>query len=75
MQNVTFLLKIEDKLTKRGDNMAVKKGGSVLFKLKSTESHFFFVKKKNPKKLTKKLQFNKYDPIVKKHVLFVETKI
>lgn len=55
--------------------MATKKGGSVLIKLKSTASHFFLVKKKNPKKLPQKLEFNKYDPVVRKHVLFKETKI
>ena len=31
--------------------------------------------KKNPKKLTHKLEFMKYDPRVMKHVLFTETKL
>jgi ribosomal protein L33 len=31
--------------------------------------------KKNPKKLTHKLEFMKYDPRVMKHVLFQETKL
>ena len=55
--------------------MALKKG-LVLVKLLSTAgTGFFFVKKKNPKKLTRKLSFMKYDPIVRKHVLFEEKKL
>jgi large subunit ribosomal protein L33 len=33
------------------------------------------VTKKNPRTSTEKLVFKKYDPIVKKHVEFKETKI
>ncbi len=33
------------------------------------------LQKKNPKKLTHKLEFMKYDPRVMKHVLFTETKL
>jgi len=48
----------------------------VLIKLESTAgSGYFYVKKKNPKKLTKKLSFVKYDPVVRKHVEFVEKKL
>jgi large subunit ribosomal protein L33 len=48
----------------------------VLIKLASSEgSGYFFVKKKNPKKLTKKLSFRKYDPKLRKHVLFEEKKL
>lgn len=35
----------------------------------------FFVKKRNPKKQTEKLKFKKYDPVVRKHVLFEEKKM
>lgn len=35
----------------------------------------FFVKKRNPKKLQRKLSFRKYDPVVRKHVLFEEKKL
>jgi len=49
---------------------------TVLFKLESTAgTGYFYVKHKNPKKLTKKLEFMKYDPKARKHVLFVEKKI
>ncbi len=51
------------------------KASTVLVKLQSTASHFFLVKKRNPKTLLKKLEFKKYDPIVKKHVLFKEKKL
>ncbi len=48
----------------------------VLIKLESTaDTGFFYVKKKNPKKQTEKLKFRKYDPVVRKHVEFKETKL
>jgi large subunit ribosomal protein L33 len=43
--------------------------------LKSTASAYFKVVYKNPKKLTRKLEFRKYDPVVRKHVQFVEKKL
>jgi large subunit ribosomal protein L33 len=36
---------------------------------------FFYVAKKNPRTKTEKLKFKKYDPVVRKHVEFVEGKI
>lgn len=36
---------------------------------------FFYVKRKNPRTLTEKLVMRKYDPKVRKHVDFKETKI
>jgi len=52
------------------------KKNTVLVKLVSTaETGFYFVKKRNPKKLTEKLNFRKYDPIVRKHVEFKEEKL
>ena len=52
------------------------KKNTVLLKLSSSAgTGFFFVKKKNPKKLTKKLNFRKYDPVARKHVLFEEKKL
>jgi large subunit ribosomal protein L33 len=54
--------------------MALKKG-LVLIKLVSTAgTGYFLIRQKNPKKLQKKLAFKKYDPIVRKHVLFEEKK-
>jgi large subunit ribosomal protein L33 len=48
----------------------------IQIKLVSTaDTGFFYVTKKNPRNLTEKLEFRKYDPVVRKHVLFRETKI
>ena len=41
----------------------------------SADTGFFYVTKKNPRTKTEKLKFKKYDPIVRKHVEFVEGKI
>ncbi|BFI90946.1 50S ribosomal protein L33 [Candidatus Carsonella ruddii] len=46
----------------------------ILIKLKSTKSWFFYTKKKN-KKSIKKIKLLKFDPIIKKRVLFIEEKI
>jgi len=48
----------------------------VLIKLlSSADTGFYYVTKKNPKQLTEKLKFKKYDPVVRKHVVFNEVKI
>ncbi|OUR76413.1 50S ribosomal protein L33 [Alphaproteobacteria bacterium 46_93_T64] len=36
---------------------------------------FYYVTKKNPRTLTEKMVLRKYDPVVRKHVEFKETKI
>ncbi len=52
------------------------KSNTVLIKLVSTaETGFFYVTKKNPRTKTEKFEFRKYDPVVRKHVAFKETKI
>lgn len=52
------------------------KKNTVLIKLASSAGkEFFWVKKKNPKKLVKKLKFRKYDPTVRQHVWFEERKL
>jgi len=52
------------------------KQNTVLIRLVSTaDTGFFYVKKKNPKKTTEKLNFRKYDPVARKHVEFKEAKI
>jgi large subunit ribosomal protein L33 len=48
----------------------------VLIKLvSSADTGYYYVAKKNPKKQTEKLAFKKYDPVVRKHVVFNEAKI
>ncbi len=41
----------------------------------SADTGYFYVTKKNPRTKTEKLKMNKYDPVVRKHVEFVEGKI
>jgi large subunit ribosomal protein L33 len=52
------------------------KGPVVTIKLlSSANTGFFYVTKKNPRTHPDKLEKKKYDPVVRKHVLFKETKI
>jgi large subunit ribosomal protein L33 len=41
----------------------------------SAGTGFFYVTKKNPRNITEKLTMRKYDPVVRKHVEFKESKI
>ena len=52
------------------------KRNSINIKLLSTaDTGTFYVTRKNPRTQTEKLEFRKYDPVVRKHVMFKETKI
>ena len=52
------------------------KTNTVLIKLvSSAETGFYYVTKKNPRTKTSKLEFKKYDPVARKHVVFKEAKI
>jgi large subunit ribosomal protein L33 len=52
------------------------KSNTILIKLVSTaDTGYFYVAKKNPKQSTTKLELRKYDPVVRKHVVFKESKI
>ncbi|WP_119679012.1 50S ribosomal protein L33 [Indioceanicola profundi] len=52
------------------------KQNTVLIKMiSSADTGYFYVKKKNPRKTTEKLEFNKYDPVARKHVPFKESKM
>lgn len=49
---------------------------SVLIKMVSTAATgFYYVTRKNPRSSTEKLEMKKYDPVVRKHVVFREAKI
>ena len=49
---------------------------SILIKMvSSADTGFYYVTKKNPRSVTEKMEFRKYDPVVKKHVAFKEAKI
>ena len=41
----------------------------------SADTGYFYVAKKNTRTTTDKLEFRKYDPVARKHVLFKESKI
>jgi large subunit ribosomal protein L33 len=52
------------------------KSATVKIKLVSTaDTGFYYVTKKNPRNLTEKMVLKKYDPVVRKHVEFKESKI
>ena len=52
------------------------KPATIKIKLLSTaDTGFFYVTKKNPRNITEKMTFHKYDPVVRKHVEFKEAKI
>ena len=56
--------------------MATSKLKSVAIKLVSSAgTGFFYVTTKNPRNVTWKLSLRKYDPIVRKHVMFTESKL
>lgn len=58
------------------EKSAKKKRPAVLFKLVSTAgTGFYYTARRNPKKRPTKMEFSKYDPIAKKHVLFKEEKL
>ena len=53
-----------------------KKGNTIQIKLESTEgTGTFYVAKKNPRNIPEKMEMRKYDPKLRKHVMFKETKI
>ncbi|MCT6880530.1 MAG: 50S ribosomal protein L33 [Commensalibacter sp.] len=52
------------------------KSNTIQIKLLSTaETGFFYVTKKNARAQTGKMELKKYDPVVRKHVVFREAKI
>ena len=56
------------------DTMA--KPATINIKLESSAgTGFYYVTKKNPRTKTEKLEFRKYDPVARKHVIFKEAKI
>jgi len=56
--------------------MAKKDGPRMLIKLQSTaDTGYFYTTQKNRRNTEKKIELKKYDPIVRKHVLFKEKKI
>jgi large subunit ribosomal protein L33 len=54
--------------------MPKKTPNRLIVKLRSTESPYTYTTTKNKRNTPDRLQMKKYDPIVRKHVLFKETK-
>ncbi|HYC65394.1 MAG TPA: 50S ribosomal protein L33 [Reyranellaceae bacterium] len=49
---------------------------SILIKMvSSADTGFYYVTRKNPRTKTEKMELKKYDPVVRKHVVFKESKI
>jgi large subunit ribosomal protein L33 len=51
-----------------------KKDNRVIVTLRSTESAHTYTTTKNKANTTGRLEFKKYDPVVRKHVLYKESK-
>ena len=52
------------------------KPSTINIKLESTAgTGYYYITKKNTRTKTEKLEFKKYDPVVRKHVVFKEAKI
>jgi large subunit ribosomal protein L33 len=52
------------------------KASTIQIKMVSTaETGYYYVTTKNVRKHTNKLELNKYDPVIRKHVKFREAKI
>lgn len=51
-----------------------KKGVRIVIKMKSTESGHQYVTTKNRRNDPQRLELKKYDPMVRRHVLYRETK-
>ena len=54
--------------------MAKKKGVRGVIKLRSTESHHVYYTQKNRRNDPNRLELRKYDPTLRRHVLYKETR-
>lgn len=51
-----------------------KRGPRVLVKMRSTESAHFYLTEKNRRNDTGRLELKKFDPVVRRHVVYRETR-
>jgi large subunit ribosomal protein L33 len=51
-----------------------KKGQRIVVKMRSTESGHMYITSKSRRNTTARLELRKYDPLVRKHVVYRETK-
>jgi large subunit ribosomal protein L33 len=54
--------------------MASKKGNRIVIKLKSTESGHTYTTMKNRRNDPSRIELRKYDPIIRRHAVYRETK-
>jgi large subunit ribosomal protein L33 len=54
--------------------MAKKKGDRIVIKLKSTESEYIYYSEKNKRNDTARLELKRYDPLLRRHVMFREAR-
>ena len=54
--------------------MARKKGDRIVIKLKSTESEYIYYSEKNKRNDSGRLEIKKYDPLLRRHVMFREAR-
>ncbi len=54
--------------------MAKKKGIRILVKMRSTESHHMYWTEKSRRNDPNRLELRKYDPILRRHTLYRETR-
>ena len=59
---------------RRKVSMASKKGNRITIKLRSTESGHTYTTEKNRKNDPSRLELKRYDPLVRRHVAYRETK-
>ncbi len=62
----TSVIESEAKMAKRGPRQLVK--------MRSTESHHLYLTTKNRRNNDKRLELKKYDPVLRKHVVYRETR-
>lgn len=51
-----------------------KKGNRIIVKMRSTESGHMYITSKNRRNDTSRLELKKYDPLLRRHVIYRETK-
>jgi large subunit ribosomal protein L33 len=61
-------------LSRREETTMAKKGNRVVIKLRSTESGHIYVTYKNRRNDPQRLELKKFDPLLRKHVVYRETK-
>ncbi|WP_119067493.1 50S ribosomal protein L33 [Rubrobacter indicoceani] len=54
--------------------MATKGGARVIVKLRSTESPHIYTTMKSRRNTPERIELRKYDPVVRRHVLYRETR-